>query len=147
MREYMTNLGTVLMITSLSSLILPEGGIKKFAALAMGFLLISAALSFLPLGGGEFSFSASSFEINEEELALSEAKYKAQVLKEHRKNLEQIIDKEMKHGSKSYVEVSPEGEILSVTIKLKGDESAAVAYVTKTLKVPRERIYLNYDKN
>ena len=53
----------------------------------------------------------------------------------------------MKHGSKAFVEVSPDGQILSVTLVLKGDESKALQYVVEELGVERERIKIKYDKD
>lgn len=147
MREYMMNLGVVMMLIALANILLPEGGLKKFASLAMGFMLITAALSFLPRDLGEISFSAESFEIDEEEIETARAQYRAEVLKEHRKNLEKKIEENMRHGSKAFVELREDGEILSVTLRLRGDESGAVLYIINTLNVPRERIKLSYDEN
>lgn len=147
MRDYMVSLGTVMMLIALSNILMPEGSIKKFASLATGFMLISAAVAPLPGVIENIEFTAESFEIDEAELRGAQAEYKAQVIKQHRENLAAKISEKIKHGSKVYVEVSSEGEIISVTINLKGDESAAVAYITDTLKVPRERIKLNYENN
>lgn len=147
MKEYMLNLGSVMMLMALSRLILPEGGIKKFATLAMGFMLITAALAPLPSSFDEISFDSESFEINEADIEKSEAQYRAQVLKTHRENLERMIEENIVHGSKVSVEVTQNGEIISVTLVLKGDESRAVNYIVNTLGVPRERIKISYDKN
>lgn len=147
MKEYMLNLGSVMMLMALSKLILPEGGIKKFATLAMGFMLITAALAPLPSSFDEISFDSESFEINDADIEKSEAQYRAQVLKTHRENLERMIEENIIHGSKVSVEVTQNGEIISVTLVLKGDESRAVNYIVNTLGVPRERIKISYDKN
>lgn len=147
MKEYMLNLGSVMMLMALSKLILPEGGIKKFATLAMGFMLITAALAPLPSSFDEISFDSESFEINDADIEKSEAQYRAQVLKTHRENLERMIEENIVHGSKVSVEVTQNGEIISVTLVLKGDESRAVNYIVNTLGVPRERIKISYDKN
>ena len=85
--------------------------------------------------------------MNMDDIAEAQAKYKANVIKTHRKNLEEKIDGQMLHGSKSYVEVSQEGEIISVTLVIRGDESRAVRYIVENMGVPRERIKLKYDKN
>ena len=147
MRDYMITLGSVLMMIAVSDILMPEGDIKKFASLAMGFMVITAAV--MPLGNmaEKFKFDASSFEIDEEKLRESEAEYRAEVIKKHRENLALKIQEKIKHGSKVTVEVYENGEISSVTIVLKGDESAAVAYITDTLKLPRERIKLIYENN
>ena len=147
MKEYMTSLGTVLMMTALSSMLVPEGNIKKFVSMAMGFILISAALSFIPSGKEDFKFSFDSFELNQSDFARAESAYRAEIIKEHRKNLESKIESYMKHGSKAYVEVTESGEITRVTLTLRGDESRAVRFITEELGVNRERIKLKYDKN
>lgn len=147
MKEYMTSLGTVLMLIAFANMLVPEGSIKKYVSLAMGFMLITAALSLFPGSIGEISFSAESFEISEEDMAAAQAEYRAKIIKEHRSNLKEKIQQQMKYGSKAYVEVSENGEIISVTLLLKGDESAAVSYIIESLGVPRERIKLKYDEN
>lgn len=147
MRDYMMNLGVIMMLIALANILLPEGGLKKFASLAMGFMLITAALSLIPSKLGEISFSAESFEISQEDMANAQAQYKAEVLKQHRKNLEKKIEDNMRHDSKAFVELKGDGEIVSVTLRLRGDESRAIMYIVDTLKVPRERIKLSYDEN
>lgn len=147
MREYMMSLGTVLMLIAFANMIVPEGNIKKYVSLAMGFILIIAALSALPGSIGEISFSPESFELSEEDIAKTQAEYKAEVIKIHRQNLKKKIEEQMLHGSKAYLEVSENGEIISVTLLVRGDESKAIFYITETLEVPRERIKIKYDEN
>ena len=147
MREYMTTLGCILIMTAFAKMLVPEGSIKKYVSLALGFILISTALSLLPGEIGEISFPADSFKADDEEIAKMEAKYRASVIKEHKKNIEKKIEEQMKHGSKAYAEVSEDGEIISVTLLLKGDESNAVLYITEELGVKRERIKIKYDKD
>ncbi len=147
MREYMTALGSVLIITAFAKMLVPEGSIKKYVSLATGFMIISTALSILPGKLGDISFSDDSFSFNDEEITKIEARYKAEVIKEHRKNLSEKIEAQMKHGSKAFAEVSPDGQIISVTFVLKGDESKAMQYVVEELGVERERIKIKYDKD
>lgn len=147
MRDYMIALGTVMMLTALSNMLLPEGSIKKFATLAMGFMLICAVTSPLPNLIKEVNLDAESFEYDEADIQKAEATYRAQVIKKHRENLNALIEEKMVHGSKAYVETSENGDIISVTIRLKGDESRAVAYIVDELLVPRERIKLIYENN
>lgn len=147
MKEYMTSLGTILMLIAFANMLVPEGNIKKYVSLAMGFMLITAALSGLPGRIEDISFTAESFELNENDIAAMQAEHRAQVLKTHRENMEQKIQSQMKHGSKAYVEVSEEGDVISVTLALRGDESEAVLYIVEKLGVPRERIKLKYDEN
>lgn len=146
MREYMITLGSVMMMVSISGILMPEGGIKKFASLAMGFMVITVAV--YPLGRGEnFKFTPESFGIQEEKIKDAEALYEKNVLSEHRKNLEEMIKAHIKHGSAVEVSVNENGETESVTLHLKGDESSAVNYIVNTLNLPRERIKLIYENN
>lgn len=147
MREYMTSLGTILMLIAFSNMIVPEGKIKKYVSLAMGFILIIAALSVLPGSVGEISFSPEAFDMSDEDIARSQAKHRAEVIKIHRENLKRKIEQQMLHGSKAYVEVMENGEIISITLLVRGDESRAVLYITENLGVPRERIKIKYDEN
>lgn len=146
MREYMVSLGCVLMIIAFSKMLLTEGGLKKYVSLATGFILISTILTLFPGKIGEISFSAESFQVDEEEISAMEATYQAKVITEHRENLQKKIEEQMTHGSKAFVEVSPEGEILSVTLRLQGDESKAINYIVQELGVDRERIKIKNDK-
>lgn len=147
MKEYMIGLGSVIMMISFAEILMPEGSVRSFATLAMGFMVITAVV--MPLGsmGESFVFSAESFSLDEASLEKAEAEYRAGVLKEHRENITEKINEKIKHGSKVAVEVSPDGEITRVTIVLKGDESAAVEYIINTLGVPRERIKTEYENN
>ncbi len=145
MREYMTSLGIVLMLISFSNMLIPEGSIKKYTSLAMGFMLICAALSYIP--SEESLFSAETFNLDTEEVARNEAYYRAQVLKRHRDNLEKNIEERLKHGGSANVEISPQGEVISVTLLVNGDESGAVAYIIENFGITRERIKMKYDKN
>lgn len=147
MREYMTNIGAITMIIALANMIIPDGGMKKFASLAMGFMLITAALSFIPGSMADFSLSSQSFSISDEDIEALQAEYRADVLKQHRENMEKIIGEKLKNGGSVHVETSPDGDITRVTLRVRGDESEAVLYITQTLGTPRERIKLIYDKN
>ena len=142
MREYIISLGSVMLLVSFMQLLLPEGGVKKFASLAAGFMIISAMISPIKT---DFDFSSvidADVTYGEKE----EAIYRAEVLKKHKENLKDIIQSKLKHGGKVFVETDNEGNITSVTLRVKGDESAAVMYITETLGVKRERIKV-YDYN
>lgn len=147
MKEYVISLGTVMMMIAFADILIPDGGIKKFASLAMGFMIITAVAA--PFGEQNelFKFDTSSFMIDEAELEKAEAEYRAAVLLEHRKNLTEKIETKIRHGSKVFVEVTQEGNLSKVKIILKGDESAAVRYIVETLGLPRERIELSYENN
>ena len=147
MKEYMIGLGSVIMMISFAEILMPEGSVRSFASLAMGFMVITAVV--MPLGniGENFSFSAESFSLDEESLENAQAEYRAEVLKEHRESITRKITEKIKYGSAVFVEVSPDGEITRVTITLRGDESAAVEYIVNTLGVPRERIKTVYENN
>ena len=49
--------------------------------------------------------------------------------------------------TEAFAEISEDGEIISVTLLLKGDESKAVLFITEQLGVKRERIKIKYDKD
>ena len=134
------------MITAFAKIIVPEGDIKKYMTLALGFILISTALTIMPGQMREISFQTDSFRLDEKEVARMEADYRAKVIKEHKKILQQKIEEQMKYGSRAFVEVSPEGEVLSVTLRIKGDESKAILYIVEELGVTRERIKIKNDK-
>ena len=133
MREYMLSLGSVLMLIAFSNMIVPEGNIKKYVSLATGFMIISTALTIIPGSIGEISFSESAFQISDEDVMKVQAEYSAKVIKKHRENLEQKIEEHMHEGSKAYVEVTQEGEITSVTLLSKKDESRAVLYIALSI--------------
>ena len=145
MREYIVSIGAVMTLASFSQMILPDGSIKKFVSLALGFMIILAVVSPGNIEFPEFRFEEGTFyyEENSEEMAL----YKAEVLKKHRENLKEIIEKKFKHGSKAFVEVDADGEIIGVTLNCKGDESSAVAFIVNELKLERERIKIVYEDN
>lgn len=147
MREYMIALGSVMMMVSISGILIPEGGIKKFASLAMGFMIITVAV--FPLGKGEeiFKFTPESFGVQEEKIKEAQSLYKKNVLEKHKQNLEEMIKVHIKHGSGVEVNVTSEGEVESVTLHLKGDESRGVNYIVNTLNIPRERIKTVYENN
>ena len=143
----MVSLGVVLMLISFSNMIIPDGGIKKYSSLAMGFMLICSALSFLPTSADEVVFDIKSYSVSEKDVAVAEAEYRAQVIKKHRENLEKRIKEKMKGKGHVSVEVAPDGEIISVNMTVSEDESVAVKYIVEDLGVSRERIRLKYDKN
>ena len=146
MSEYIKNLGTVMMMVAIANILIPEGSMKKFAALSMGFIMICAAI--VPPGQlfNEDDFSIETFSSGVS-LAGAEEDYRERVLTEHRENIKEKIDEHITHGSEVLVKVNEEGLLTSVTIIMKGDESRAVRYITQTLNLPRERIELRYENN
>lgn len=147
MREYMTTLGTVLMLISFSNMLIPEGSIKKYTSLAMGFILICSALSFFSADKNRPFFDITPFSLSKKEIENSEALYRAEVIKKHRENLENTIKGKLKHGGRVYVEVTEAGEVISVTMWIRGDESSAISYIVENFGITREDIKLKYDKN
>lgn len=146
MKEYMTTLGVILMLISFSNMLIPEGSIKKYTSLAMGFILICSALSFIPADKNDAFFDIEPFTFSEEEIEENEALYRAEVIKKHRENLENAVKAKLKNGGRVYVEVNPQGEVSSVTLWIRGDESSAVSYIIENFGVTREEIKLKYDK-
>ena len=142
MREYIISLGSVMLLASFMQLLLPEGSIKKFASLAAGFMIISTMISPVKTDFNFYQDLNADVTYGEKE----EAIYRAEVLKKHKENLRSIIQNKLKHGGTAFVETDNDGNIASVTLRVKGDESAAVVYITETLGVKRERIKI-YDDN
>ncbi len=147
MKEYMISLGTVMMMIAIAEILIPEGSIKKFASLAMGFMIITAITSPLDKLTTGFEFDTSSLKIDEKSMEKAETEYKEKVLERHKETLTEKIKTKIKHGSEVSVEVSPDGNLSKVTIKLKGDESTAVRYIVEELGLQRERIKLRYENN
>lgn len=139
MREYIISLGGVMTLSALTQMLMPEGSIKKFASLATGFMIIAAILSPIPFNIKDINFKTENTELD---FSSAEATYRAEVIMRHRENLGEKINEQMVNGSKAFVETDNDGNITSVTIRLSGDESKAVFYITNELKVPRERIKL-----
>lgn len=140
-------IGSVMMMISFSGILIPEGSIRKFASLAMGFMLITAIMSPFGRDGKFFEFKPDSFGVSEESIKEAESLYEKNVLDRHRQNLEGMIKEKIKHGSDVKAEVNEKGELCKVTLFLKGDESTAVLYIVDTLKLPRERIKLVYEND
>lgn len=147
MREYMKNLGTIMMMIALSNMLIHEGGIKKFASLATGFMLITAAVAVVPKNVSEFSFSSPAYTFDEKRMEEAEERYRQQVMENHRENIEKLISENFVHPSKVQVETDGEGNITKVTLYVRGDESRAISYIVNELSFPRERISLIYEKN
>lgn len=147
MREYMKNLGTIMMMIALSNMLIPKGGIKKFATLATGFMLITAAVAVVPKNVSEFSFSSPAYTFDEKRVEEAEERYREQVMENHRENIEKLISENFVHPSKAQVETDGEGNITKVTLYVHGDESRAISYIVNELSFPRERITIEYEKN
>lgn len=134
-----------MMLISFSQLLLPDGGLKKFASLAAGFMIISAVIS--PLGSVPAD-TLENFTIpSENSSAANDALYRAEVIRRHRENLAGIIKKKLRHKSRAYVDTDNDGNITKITLYCGGDESECVAYIIRELGVPRERIVTVYENN
>jgi len=144
MREYIISLGCVMTISALAQMLMPEGSIKKFASLAMGFMIVATVLSPISFNIKDLTFKSESTEID---FSSAEATYRAEVIMRHKENLNEKINAQMVHGSKAFVETDNDGNITSVTIRARGDESKAVLYITNELKVSRERIKIINEDN
>lgn len=147
MREYMKNLGTIMMMIALSNMLIPQGGIKKFASLATGFMLITAAIAIVPENVSDFSFSSPAYTFDEKKMEQAEERYREQVIKNHTENMEKLISEKFVHPSRAEVITDFNGNITKITLYIKGDESRAVSYIVNELKFPRERINIVNEKN
>lgn len=144
MREYIISLGGVMTLSALAQMLMPEGSIKKFASLAIGFMIVATVLSPIPFNIKDIDFKSENTEID---FSSAEATYRAEVIMRHRENLNEKINAQMVHGSKAFVQTDNDGNITSVTLRLRGDESKAVFYITNELKVSRERIKIVNEDN
>ncbi len=143
MKDYLITVGSVIMLVSFSQMLLSDGGMKKFASLAAGFIIIAAISS--PLNGHITIPDTGGIKMDG--TPDYEAAYRAEVLKRHRDNLRAMIKEHMKYGGNVYVETDTEGNITKITLLCRGDESAAVLFITNELKVPRERIIVKNENN
>lgn len=145
MREYIISIGSVMTMAALAQMLLPEGNIKKFASLCVGFMIISVVL--MPLQSGKMSALLGDTQAIFQGQDEAEAIYRANVIDRHKENIKKLIEKQIKHGSAVFVETDNNANITQITIRAKGDESAAVYYITGQLGVPRERIKIEYENN
>lgn len=141
MRDYIISVGSVMTLISFALMLIPEGGIKKFASMAAGFMIISTILQF---PNEKIDFTGLNMEKIEADYSEAEAIYEAEVIKRHKENLKAAIEKEMKSG-KCFVETDNNGNITRVTLRATEDESEALRYVVETLGVPRERVKVIYE--
>lgn len=141
MRDYIISVGSVMTLISFALMLIPEGGIKKFASMAAGFMIISTILQF---PNKKIDFTGLNMEKIEADYSEAEAIYEAEVIKRHKENLKAAIEKEMKSG-KCFVETDNNGNITRVTLRATEDESEALRYVVETLGVPRERVKVIYE--
>ena len=144
MRDYIISLGVVMTLSALAQMLMPEGSIKKFASLAIGFMIVATVLSPIPFNIKDLNFKSENTKLD---FSSAEATYRAEVIMRHKENLNEKINAQMVHGSKAFVETDNDGNITSVTIRLRGDESKAVLYITNELKVSRERIKIINEDN
>ena len=144
MRDYIISLGVVMTLSALAQILMPEGSIKKFASLAIGFMIVATVLSPIPFNIKDLNFKSENTKLD---FSSAEATYRAEVIMRHKENLNEKINAQMVHGSKAFVETDNDGNITSVTIRLRGDESKAVLYITNELKVSRERIKIINENN
>jgi hypothetical protein len=97
----------------------PEGGMKKYVNLAMGFIMISVlmnpVLKHIEPMSFEFSFDD---EYTKEAL---EAKSDAYILSFHKKNIEKRAEEILGEGFKAYAEVYSDGQLKSLTVEGVGD--------------------------
>ena len=144
MRDYIISLGVVMTLGSLMQLLMPEGSVKRFASLSIGFMIMSAVFSPIPFNVENLNFKTDGTELD---FSSAEATYRAEVIVRHKENLNEKINAQMIHNSKAFVQTDNDGNITSVTIHVRGDESKAVLYIINELKVPRERIKIINEDN
>ena len=128
MNSFITSVAGAIFISIVCEMIIPEGNVKKYVRLAIGFMMISVIVS--PFTKGyklpELDFSIEA-GFSKEEL---EAKNDAYVLDIHRKNIEKRAEEMCGEGSKAYAEVFSDGTVKYVRIEAKGN----ISYLLPGLK-------------
>ncbi|MCD8048824.1 MAG: stage III sporulation protein AF [Clostridia bacterium] len=113
-KNVLINVTGAVFLSVVCEMIMPEGSLKKYLRLAIGFIMAAVLIS--PIAGGieiempEFSFGE---EMSEDELT---AKSDALVLKMHRENVEKRAEEIAGEGSEAYAEIASDGSVRSVRV-------------------------------
>lgn len=114
-KSFISGIIGVVFLSVACEMIMPEGSMKKYIRLAMGFIMISVLISPFLKGGKtvelEFDFDSA---YSEEELI---AKSNAYILMYHRENIEKRAEEICGEGSKAYAEVNSDGSVRMVSIQ------------------------------
>ena len=129
MNSVLTSIAGAIFISVVCEMIMPEGSVKKYVRLAIGFMMISVIIS--PFTKG-IELPELDFEIeagfSKEEL---EARNDAYILDIHRKNIEKRAEEMCGEGAKAYAEVFSDGTVHSVRIEAEGDISYMLPEIKK----------------
>lgn len=114
-KSFISGIAGAVFLAVACEMIMPEGCMKKYIRLAMGFVMISVMIS--PFINGaklpEFEFDFDS-AYTEEELT---AQSRAYILSYHRENVEKRAREICGEGSKAYAEINSDGSVKSVRIE------------------------------
>lgn len=114
-KSFISGIVGVVFLAVACEMIMPEGCMKKYIRLAMGFVMISVMISPFIKGAKlpEFEFEFDS-AYTEEELT---AQSNAYILMYHRKNIEKRAREICGEGAKAYAEVNSDGSVKSIRIE------------------------------
>ncbi len=116
-------IGTVFLCT-LSEFIMPEGSMKKYFRLVIGFVVMCVLIS--PFGSidkiktYQFEFDGG---MSESELKAGSEAY---MLKLHRENIAKRVEEIAGEGSEAFVQIHSDGSVIEITLKGKNISSDAI---------------------
>ena len=114
-KEFITKIAGVVFLGTACDMLIPEGNLKKYYKLAMGFIVICVLTK--PLVGfveiPSFEFTDIETMSEEEILAQSDA----YILKMHEDNIKSEIEKIVGENTEVYVRLYSDGRVKSVWLK------------------------------
>ncbi len=114
-KEFAVNVISLAFLGSIVEMISPEGTIKKYIKLIMGFMMIAILIA--PFGKNshipQFEFSLD-YDITNEEIR---AKSDAYTLKLHEENIVNYVKSVLGENVEVFVEIYTDGNVKSVTVR------------------------------
>lgn len=114
-KEFAINIIALAFLGAVLEMITPNGTMRKYFKLVMGFMMMLALISPIKkgadMGNFEFSFDA---ETSEEEI---QAKSNAYILKLHEDNIVNYIKSYLGQDTEVFVEIFSDGNVKSVSIQ------------------------------
>ena len=114
-KEFVTRVISLAFLCIVSEMIMPEGSMKKYLHLAVGFMMMCVLISPVTnlLNPESFEFSFDSEMTNEEIIAESEA----YILKLHEENIREHVINIYGHECEVFVKVNSDGMVKEVIIR------------------------------
>lgn len=114
-KEFVISIISLAFLCTVSDMIMPEGSMKKYFKLAMGFMmmcvLISPVTKIIDIAPFEFSFKQ---DMSNEEIS---AKSDAYILKMHEENIREHILNIIGNNAEAFVEINSDGTVKNVVIR------------------------------